>query len=148
MCTYFSLFVYLSFVNIEMIRNLFFLENFVWKCSIYIQRRKFIRGLKKNQSRENYDFENDYVNMKGICRLQERIFCKCRGGVEYNTVNSKMSNFDYRRNMGEKEISMCSNQNFFKEISKNNSRSNLEICELTNKWSISFPYEWRIYREI
>lgn len=65
--------------------------------------------------------------MKGICRLQERIFCKCRGGVEYNTVNSKMSNFDYRRNMGEKEISMCSNQNFFKEISKNNSRSNLEI---------------------
>lgn len=28
-CTYFSLFVYLSFVNIEMIRNLFFLENFV-----------------------------------------------------------------------------------------------------------------------
>lgn len=43
--------------------------------------------------------------------------------------------------MGEKEISMFSNQNFFKEISKNNSRSNLEICELTNKWSISFPYE-------
>lgn len=31
------------------------------------------------------------------------------------------------RNMSEKEISMCSNQNFFKEISKNNSRSNLEI---------------------
>lgn len=50
--------------------------------------------------------------------------------------------------MGEKEISMCSNQNFFKEISKNNSRSNLEIYVSSRISRVSLFHTKNLSRDI
>lgn len=50
--------------------------------------------------------------------------------------------------MREKEISMCSNQNFFKEISKNNSRSNLEIYVSSRISRVSLFHTKNLSRDI
>lgn len=50
--------------------------------------------------------------------------------------------------MGEKEISMFSNQNFFKEISKNNSRSNLEIYVSSRISRVSLFHTKNLSRDI
>lgn len=50
--------------------------------------------------------------------------------------------------MREKEISMCSNQNFFKEISKNNSRSNLEIYVSPRISGVSLFHTKNLSRDI